>query len=322
MSQAVRKEDSVERGEAVIEIEGLQRSFGEIRALSGIGFSVERGDIFGYLGPNGAGKTTTIRILLDLIRADSGTVRVLGQPTDRIEARRRIGFLLDSDGLYDQLTAVENLRFYAELYGRSPSDDEIEKLLESMDLSARANDKAGTYSKGMRRRLALARALVHDPELLILDEPMSGIDPTGQMEVRKIIEDLVEQRHKTILLSSHDLDEVERLCNRIALIDEGEIRIAGDLKTLLEAGSEGRIQIDTTEPVPQEILAQLQERFAGLETIQAGRTTLHLKLPGGVGKAEIVSFLASHDVGVEGVVGKRTSLEELYAGILEEREGS
>ncbi|MCX6100518.1 MAG: ATP-binding cassette domain-containing protein, partial [Candidatus Bipolaricaulota bacterium] len=180
-------------------------------------------------------------------------------------------------------------------------------------------DRAGTYSKGMRRRLALARALVHDPELLILDEPMSGIDPTGQIEIRTIIQDLVRQRGKTILLSSHDLDEIERLCNRIALIDRGEIRVTGDLKQLLGAGSEGRIVINTSAPVASAVLAEICTHF-GAETSGGESTTLELKLPAGVRNADVVSFLAARGVGVEGVTAKHTSLEELYAAILKERE--
>ncbi|MEN6370044.1 MAG: ABC transporter ATP-binding protein [Thermotogota bacterium] len=303
----------------VIELEGVKKRFGALQALDGVTFTVERGDIFGYLGANGAGKTTTIRILLDLLRADSGKVLVLGDPTDRVETRRKIGFMLDADGLYDQLTAVENLQFYAKLYGCAPSAGEITALLESVRLSERANDRAGTYSKGMRRRLALARALVHNPEVLILDEPMSGIDPTGQIEIRAIIQDLVRERGKTILLSSHDLDEIERLCNRIALIDKGEIRVTGDLKQLLGVGSEGRVTITTSTPVAPAMLTEIRDRFGG-ETSGGGSTTLDLKLPSGVGNADIVSFLAAHGVGVEGVATKHTSLEELYAAILKERE--
>ncbi|MCX6095030.1 MAG: ABC transporter ATP-binding protein [Candidatus Bipolaricaulota bacterium] len=304
---------------AVIELESVKKRFGAVQALDGVTFTVERGDVFGYLGANGAGKTTTIRILLDLLRADSGRVSVLGNPTDRVETRRKIGFMLDADGLYDQLTAVENLQFYAKLYGCSPSAGEITALLASVRLSERANDRAGTYSKGMRRRLALARALVHDPEVLILDEPISGIDPTGQIEIRAIIQDLVHERGKTILLSSHDLDEIERLCNRIALIDQGEIRVTGDLKQLLGAGGEGRVTIATSTPVAPAILAEIRGRF-GVEAGGGGSTTLDLKLPVGVRNADVVSFLTSRGVGVEGVATKHTSLEELYAAILKERE--
>lgn len=305
--------------EKVIELTGVKKKFGERQALNGVSLSVECGDIFGYLGPNGAGKTTTIRILLDLLRADEGVVKVLGEPTDHMKARRRIGFLLDADGLYDQLSAVENLEFYAALYGCKPRRQSIMELLDSVGLADRAEDRAGGYSKGMRRRLALARALVHDPELLILDEPMSGIDPSGQMELRAIIQSLVRERGKTILFSSHDLDEVERLCNRIALIDQGEIRISGKLRQLLNMGNQGRIIVNTSAPVDPTLLSELERRL-GLKINGSGPEGLDLSLPAGVGNADVVSFLAGRGVGIEAVSAKHTSLEELYAGILRERE--
>ncbi len=309
----------MESVEKVIELAGVKKKFGERQALNGISLSVGRGNIFGYLGPNGAGKTTTIRILLDLLRADTGVVEVLGSPADHLETRRRIGFLLDADGLYDQLSAIENLEFYAALYGCKPRRQSIMKLLESVGLADRAEDRAGGYSKGMRRRLALARALVHDPELLILDEPMSGIDPSGQMELRAIIKNLVKERGKTILFSSHDLDEVERLCNRIALIDKGEIRVAGELGQLLGTGNQGRIIISTSVPVEPTLLSEMERRL-WLKVNGSGPEGLELSLPAGVGNADVVSFLAARGVGIEGVRAKHTSLEELYAGILKERE--
>lgn len=309
----------MESVEKVIALAGVKKRFGDRQALNGVSLSVGRGDIFGYLGPNGAGKTTTIRILLDLLRADAGVVEVLGSPADHLETRRRIGFLLDADGLYDQLSAIENLEFYAALYGRKPRRESVMGLLESVDLADRAEDRAGGYSKGMRRRLALARALVHDPELLILDEPMAGIDPSGQMELRAIIKNLVRERGKTILFSSHDLDEVERLCNRIALIDKGEIRVAGELGQLLGMGNQGRIIIRTSAPVEPTLLSEMERRL-GLKVNGSGPEGLELSLPAGVGNAEVVSFLAARGVGIEGVRAKHTSLEELYAGILKERE--
>lgn len=304
----------------VVEFVDVKKRFGARQALNGICLSVERGDIFGYLGPNGAGKTTTIRILLDLLRADSGTVKVLGGAADRIETRCRIGFLLDADGLYDQLSAVENLEFYAALYGCKPDAKQLLELLSSVGLADRASDHAGTFSKGMRRRLALARALVHDPELIILDEPMSGIDPSGQMELRAIIQSLVRERGKTVLFSSHDLDEVQRLCNRIALIDAGEIRLQGNLKQLLDGDKRGRVSVATSAPIPPTILEELYGRLGVEVSAASDGSVLKLSLPQGIGNAEIVAFLTNHGIGIESIQREHASLEELYAGIIKERE--
>src|SRR4030042_6728520 len=172
-----------------ISIKNIQKSLGGRDILKGISFNVEMGDIFGYLGPNGAGKTTTIRILLGLFQADSGKLEILGQDIKLSETRKKIGFVLDADGLYDNMTAEENMEYYARIYGLFKADKRILELLDMVELGSRAKDRVGAYSKGMRQRLALARAMVHDPEVLVLDEPTSGVDPSGQKEKRKIMID-------------------------------------------------------------------------------------------------------------------------------------
>jgi ABC-2 type transport system ATP-binding protein len=213
-------------------LDQVYKTIGNRKILDDVTLKVEHSDIFGYLGPNGAGKTTTIRIILGLFRANSGTVQVLGENTSPDKLRRKIGFVLEYDGLYDNLTARENLEFYYQLYGiHEAGGNKIDEMLHLVGLYNRAGDKVSTYSKGMRQKLALARAMVHDPELLILDEPTAGIDPSGQMEVRDIILNLAHNQDKTVFLSSHNLDEVQRICNRIALIDKGQIKIYGELDT-------------------------------------------------------------------------------------------
>ena len=206
---------------SVISIENVKKTLGNREVLKGISFTVEMGDIFGYLGPNGAGKTTTIRILLGLLQADSGNLSILGQDINISETRRKIGFVLDSDGLYDNMTARENLEFYSRIYGLNNAKERIDKLLDMVKLADRSEDRVHTYSRGMRQRLALARSMVHDPEVMVLDEPTSGVDPSGQIEIRQIMLNMARKENKTIILSSHNLDEVQRICNRIAIIDRG-----------------------------------------------------------------------------------------------------
>lgn len=223
--------------QAAIALDNVSKSLGGHPILNGISFVVEQGDVFGYLGPNGAGKTTTIRVMLGLFPPNSGSALIMGKNAGSDDARQRVGFVLEADGLYENMTAYDNLEYYSQIYGLSSASKgrRIDELLEIAGLGGRARDKISSYSKGMRQRLALARSMLHDPDLLILDEPTTGLDPTGQIEVRQTILDLAE-RGKTVFLSSHNLDEVQRICNRIALIDKGEIKLCSRVD---EVGSDG-----------------------------------------------------------------------------------
>jgi ABC-2 type transport system ATP-binding protein len=306
---------------SAIRLENVKKSFEKRETLHGISLDVETGDMFGYLGSNGAGKTTTIRILLDLIKPSSGEVSVMGERADRDSIRRRIGFVLDSDGLYNAMTAEENLEFYARLYDVRDRAPKIASRLDAVGLADRAKDRVGSFSKGMRQRLSLARALVHDPDVLILDEPMSGIDPEGQIEMRRILQEVIRQGGKTIFFSSHDLDEVQRTCNRIALIDRGEIRLAGELKTLMRQMGGNGIVIDVGGEVPESVELEL-EGIPELGFQARERGSLAFSPPGKVEVSDIVGRLVARGVKVEGARRKEASLEDLYASILREREGS
>jgi ABC-2 type transport system ATP-binding protein len=309
-----------------IQLSGVRKSFGSREALKGIDLSVEEGDIFGYLGQNGAGKTTTIRILLDLIQPGSGTVSVMGERADRDSIRRRIGFVLDADGLYNAMTAQENLAFYAKLYGVEDAAPRIAARLADVGLADRAGDRVGGFSKGMRQRLALARALVHDPDVLILDEPMSGIDPTGQIELRNILLDVGHRGGKTIFFSSHDLDEVQRICNRIALIDHGEIRLQGPLADLVRQAGDGEAVIEVAavaapDGLQADGLGARLAAFPELGFVSAEGRSLHFKPRAGTEVSDIVGRLVALGVKVEGARRKEASLEELYASTVKAEGG-
>ncbi|MBN1409626.1 MAG: ABC transporter ATP-binding protein [Spirochaetales bacterium] len=307
--------------EPVICIDNIKKEFNKAPVLKGISFEVNKGDIFGYLGSNGAGKTTTIRILLDLLKASSGTVSVLGEDVSKPEARMKIGFVLDADGLYNNMTPVENLVFYSRLYGIRNNTDRIESLLSLVDLNDRRTDRVGIFSKGMRQRLALARAMVHDPAVLILDEPMSGIDPPGQMEMRKLIQDVVKNGGKTVLFSSHNLDEVQRICNRIALLDCGELKLYGELSSLMKDRDKGEISVEVSGKVPEGVIEKLKgETLYGFQ--KSSGQSLIFAPQEGIDVPDIISYLVSLGVKIQGAGKKETSLEEMYSAILREREGA
>jgi ABC-2 type transport system ATP-binding protein len=304
-----------------ISMKNVRKTLGKQEILKGISFDVEVGDIFGYLGPNGAGKTTTIRILLGLFKADSGTLEIFGKNIESVETRKKIGFVLEKDGLYDNMTAEENIDYYSRLYGFHENTERIIELLELVGLEKRAKDKINTYSKGMRQRLALARALVHEPEILILDEPTSGVDPSGQIEIRKLLIELANKRNKTIFLSSHNLDEVQRICNRIALIDRGEIKLYGELDYLRKGMSKRNVIVKTNEMIPDSVISKLKE-FSSLGLQEIKENILIFTPEEGTKTSDIIGIITNNGVEIEEILKKEASLEEMYSAILKETEPS
>jgi ABC-2 type transport system ATP-binding protein len=305
---------------SAINLEKVNKSLGNRKILKNISFAVEPGDIFGYLGPNGAGKTTTIRVILGLFKPNSGKASILGEDVSRDEARAKVGFVLEADGLYDNLTACENLDYYCQIYGvaQAQAKERIEEMLQLVELSDRASDKASAYSKGMRQKLALARAMVHEPELLILDEPTAAVDPSGQMEVRQIILNMAHKKGKTIFLSSHNLDEVQRICNRIALIDKGEIKLYGELEKLRKEMGRREVVIETgiTTTEQAEVLDSLLAELTALPYVKSCRRearNLYLNLDGRADVSEVVATLSQKNIGVEEVKKGEVTLEEIYA---------
>jgi ABC-2 type transport system ATP-binding protein len=240
----------------VIEVVGLRRTYRtstgairrkrlEVEAVRGISFSVERGELFGLLGPNGAGKTTTIKMLITLLLPTAGEARVLGRDvvTDAREVRRRIGYVFGGDrGLYERLSGYDNLRYFGELYGVSgrAQRERIGEVLELVGLNGREQERVEGYSRGMRQRLHIARGLLHDPEVVFLDEPTIGIDPVGARQLRETIANLVTAG-KTVLLTTHYMFEADALCDRIAVIAKGRLVGEGTPAELKAQVAEGRV---------------------------------------------------------------------------------
>jgi ABC-2 type transport system ATP-binding protein len=220
----------------IIEVKELQRTFGDHHAVDGMTFAVESGEVFGLLGPNGAGKTTTVRLLNGILPPSAGSTRVFGlDPATQGEAvRRKTGVLTETPALYERLSARDNLEFFGTLHEIAPSDLQarVAEMLEFFELAARAQDKVETYSKGMKQRLALARALIHKPPLLFLDEPTSGLDPEAAQQVNDLIADLGRTDGQTVILATHNLLEAQRLCDRVAIMNRGKILALGSLDEL------------------------------------------------------------------------------------------
>jgi ABC-2 type transport system ATP-binding protein len=254
-------------GHAAIEVSHLTKRFGAREAVADVSFSVARGEVFGFLGPNGAGKTTTVRILGTLISATAGSATVAGIPVGPASAariRERISIMPESPGLYQRLTVTENMEYFARLYGLARRDERIAEALAAVGLSGRAQDLAGSLSKGMRQRAALARSLLNDPAVMFLDEPTSGLDPVAAREVHDLITAL-RDRGVTIFLTTHRLEEAERLCDRVAIMNTS-LRTIGRPDELRQALFSRSLAIITAAP-----LAEPGSVFGGLPAVREWR---------------------------------------------------
>ena len=248
----------------------IRRRVKEIEAVRGVSFEIGKGELFGLLGPNGAGKTTTIKMLITLLIPTSGRASVLGFDVvkDSREVRKRIGYVFGGErGVYERLSGYDNLRYFAELYGVPPKiqKQRIEELLQLVGLKGREQERTEGYSRGMKQRLHVARGLLHDPEVLFLDEPTIGLDPVGARELRATIASLTDAG-KTILLTTHYMFEADALCDRIAVISKGEIvaeGTPGQLKSRVESGSVTEVEVFG---VPEETVEQLR-RLEGVLSV-------------------------------------------------------
>jgi len=240
-----------------IQIDNLSKQFGDVVAVDGLDLTVNEGEIFGFLGPNGAGKSTTIDIILDFTRPTSGSVSILGHDAQRegLAVRRRTGVLPDAYHVYNRLTGRQHLDFAIKAKG---ADDDPEALLERVGIADAADRKAGGYSKGMRQRLIMAIALIGDPDLLILDEPSTGLDPNGAKEMREIIRQ-ENERGTTVFFSSHVMEQVEAVCDRVAIINRGQLVAVDTIQGLREATEAGETLYIEAETVTEEIVAQIQQ---------------------------------------------------------------
>ena len=310
----------------VILIDGLTKSFRSgwpglppVTALDGLSLSVHRGEIYGFLGPNGSGKTTTLKILMGLMRSTSGKAEVLGKPAGDVQARRQIGFLPEAPYFYDYLTAEEFLAFYGHLADLKPAglDRRIDHLLEVVGLTEARTRQLRKFSKGMLQRIGLAQALIHDPELVILDEPMSGLDPIGRKQVRDLILDLREQG-KTVFFSTHIIPDVEMICDRVGIVMKGRVMAAGRVDELVRHEHTQSVEI-VCEGIKVDELPAI--KAAATRVLQRGQQCL-VALPGPDRQEEILAEIRAHGGRLVSVTPQKGSLEELFFAQESPRTGS
>jgi ABC-2 type transport system ATP-binding protein len=304
----------------VITTNGLTRRFGDLTAVDGLDLHIERGEVFGFLGPNGAGKTTTVRMLAALIAPTSGSAsiggRALGEANQDI--RQCVGVLTETPGLYKRLSAWDNLMFFAKLYRIKDAEKRAERYLKMLELWDRRNGMAGSFSKGMRQKLALARALLHEPEILFLDEPTAGLDPEAAKTVRDLIESLGSEE-RTIFLCTHNLEEADRLCDRVALF-KTKLLTVGDPQSLKEKMYGRRTVVHLADPKPG-IEDTLNLPFITKTEWIDGRLLVSLSDPD-TENPILVRKLVELGADVQFVSELKVSLEDLYLDLMEGNHGS
>jgi ABC-2 type transport system ATP-binding protein len=309
-----------ERKDAVV-VEGVAKEFRpglgwrKRRVLQGISFRVREGETFGFVGPNGAGKTTTLKILMGLIRPSAGRATILGRPIGTPESRRCVGFLPENPYFYDFLTGRELLHFYARVSGVAPAmrARRVEQLLSWVGLAPAADARIRTYSKGMQQRVGIAQALVHDPQVVFLDEPMSGLDPLGRKEIRDLILRL-RGEGRTVFMNTHILSDVELLCDRVAILVAGSIRYEGAPHELLEGALReteivaSRVAADTASLLEERCRARLRGHGERVE-IRVPEKSVQ----------EILALLLGAGAEVLSVTPQRASLEDIFLSAVEGR---
>jgi len=304
----------------MIKTQGLTRRFGDLVAVNDLNLEVEKGEIFGFLGPNGAGKTTTIRMLAALIAPSSGEATVAGLHLGRENRaiREHVGVLTETPGLYKRLSAIDNLLFFAKLYGVPEPRKQAERYLQLFELWDRRDDLAGSFSKGMRQKLAIARAMLHEPQVLFLDEPTASLDPEAAKVVRDLIETL-RSEERTIFLCTHNLDEADRLCDRVALFNTRLVAVGGpqELKKRLY-GRRTVIHLADPHPGLEDALS-----LSFIKKIERVDNTLVVSLSDPERENPIlVSRLVELGAKVQFVNELRVSLEDLYLDLMEENNAS
>jgi ABC-2 type transport system ATP-binding protein len=295
--------------DAVIETKALTKRFGGRAAVDGVDLTVPAGSAFGFLGPNGAGKTTLIRTLVGLTRATSGEVSLLGlpQPAKRVEALARVGAIVEEPKFHPHLTGRENLKVVAAARDRAAAG-RIDESLARVGLAQRADDRVKTYSLGMRQRLGIARCLLADPALLILDEPMNGLDPAGILEMRHLIRAFVDEG-RTVFLSSHLLDEVEKTCDQVAIVDRGRVLVQGRVAEIA-AGGTPTLFIEVDDQAKARTV--LAERASQIEEEGGG---LRLTLADGITVAQVNAELVGAGIAVSRLEPARATLEQTFLAI-------
>jgi ABC-2 type transport system ATP-binding protein len=306
--------------EIAIKTDHLTRDFETVRAVDHLDLRVETGIIFGLLGPNGSGKTTTIRLLLGLLDPSSGSARILGfdSQNQADQIRQRCGALLEHNGLYERLSAIDNLDFYARV-SRMPSrerEGRIKELLQHFGLWERRFENVGDWSRGMKQKLAIARTLIHHPDLVFLDEPTAGLDPVSAAALRNDLASLADHEGVTIFLTTHNLSEAEKLCHTVGVIREGKLLASGSLEDLKAKTIHPKIVI-TGSGFSANLLSKLKNQ-SNVSNIQQKNRSLTIELTEHTQTAPLVNWMVASGVQIDEVQKRNVNLEDVFLSLVNE----
>lgn len=298
--------------ENIIEITSLSKRFKEVLAVDELSFTVKRGDVFGFLGPNGAGKSTTIRMILSLISQTSGSIKIFNKSLTehRAEILTNVGAIVEKPDFYQYLPAIKNLEILAKISGKEVSKKRIFELLELVGLKDRAKSKVKTFSHGMKQRLGIAQALLHDPELIVLDEPTTGLDPQGMKEIRDLIIHLSKDENKTIFLSSHILSEIELVANRMIIINRGKKIVEGEVGQLLNS-SAVKVTVEVENIDQANRILENTNWYKQIEVIKGDKITINIE---NKNISALNKYLVDNGVKVTALIPIR-SLEDYFLSI-------
>lgn len=297
----------------MIEVEHISKQFGKIKAVKNISFSIKKGEVFGFLGPNGAGKTTTLNMLSGLLESDEGSIALDGFNLNEntIECKKNIGVVPQEISLYDDFSAYDNLMFWGSLYQipKKKLKENISKILNLIGLEDRKDDLIKTYSGGMKRRINIASALLHEPKILFMDEPTVGVDPQSRNRIFEIVETLNKQG-MTIIYTTHYMEEAERLCDRIAIIDHGEIIAQGTLNQLQKQSNTKEMVVLTFKSVSEEKFKELNEKLGLKSELQESKILFECDINKDLTK--IISACNTANLTIEDVTVKKANLEAIF----------
>jgi len=300
--------------EIVVSVKNLKKSFKDFKALKDVSFSVYKNDVFGFLGPNGAGKSTSLRCMLSLIDSDDGQIEIFGKSLrkNRFDVLSNIGSIIEKPDFYKYLSAFKNLEIMARISGRQVSKSEIEDIIHFVGLKGREYSKFKTYSHGMKQRLGIAQALMHNPDLIILDEPTTGLDPQGIVDIRELILKLSKEQGKTVILSSHQLSEIEMIANRMVIINKGKSIIEGDVNELLNS-SQMMVKFSCEEP--ERFCDVMSKEFSNISEFNVNASEIEFEI-NREEISEINAFMVNQKIKISGIEHKR-KLEDYFIKMIQ-----